>query len=228
MHYVMSDLHGCYDKYLQMLEKIGFSDADVLIFLGDAADRGPDGIRVIQDLMGRANVMPLLGNHEDMFRQVIRAKYGKLSMREKPAARRNYVNWTRNNGGDVTWQAFCALPLEQQREIARWLESLPLYYELSVSGKSFLLAHAGVGGYAPEKELSSCGPYDFIWGRMDYDRAYYRDRYLVTGHTPTVLIDPAARGRIWRGNNHVAIDCGAVFFGTLGCLCLETMEEFYV
>lgn len=36
------------------------------------------------------------------------------------------------------------------------------------------------------------------------------------------------KGKIWMGNNHIAIDCGAVFLGTLGCLCLDTFEEFYV
>ena len=26
----------------------------------------------------------------------------------------------------------------------------------------------------------------------------------------------------------VAIDCGAVYGGRLGCICLDTMEEYYV
>ncbi len=228
MHYVMSDLHGCYDKFLQMLKKICFGGDDTLYFLGDAVDRGPDGIALVQDLMGRDNVRPLLGNHEDMFRRTIWAKYGRPPLSERAAARLNYRNWTKNNGGDVTWRAFCALPVDAQRSIARWLETLPLYYEVSVGGRDFLLVHAGVGSYAPEKDLSDCSPTDLIWGRMDYDRVYYRDRYLVTGHTPTVLIDPAARGRILRKNRHICLDCGVVFFGTLGCLCLETLEEFYV
>ena len=32
--YAMSDLHGCYDKYIKMLEKISFSDSDTLYILG--------------------------------------------------------------------------------------------------------------------------------------------------------------------------------------------------
>jgi len=54
------------------------------------------------------------------------------------------------------------------------------------------------------------------------------NKCIVTGHTPTGLIDAAYNGRVWKGNNHIAIDCGAVFGGVLGCLCLDTMEEFYV
>ena len=228
MQYVMSDLHGRYDLFLRMLDRINFGDRDVLYFLGDAADRGPDGIRVIQDLMGRGNVLPLLGNHEDMFRRAIRGKLGPAPRPDRTETRRNYLNWTRNNGGDITWAAYCALPEPEQRAIAAWLEALPLYYELRAGGREFLLTHAGVGAFAPEKELSACTLDDFIWGRTDYRRIYYFDRYLITGHTPTVLIDPSSRGRIWRGNNHIAVDCGAVFFGTLGCLCLDTLEEFYL
>ena len=35
MIYAMSDLHGYYDKYTKMLEKITFSDDDTLYILGD-------------------------------------------------------------------------------------------------------------------------------------------------------------------------------------------------
>lgn len=228
MHYVMSDLHGCYDLYEKMLKKIRFCDEDTLFFLGDAADRGPEGIRIILDFLGRSNVLPLLGNHEDMFRHAVRSVNAQLSFFGRYSVRRNFWNWTENNGGDITWQAYCALPENERIAIARWLEDLPLYQEVCVGGKTFLLAHAGVGSFVPEKKLSVCTSHDFIWGRMDYTQVYYQNRYLVTGHTPTVIIDPAARGRIWHGNNHIAVDCGAVFFGTLGCLCLDTMEEYYV
>lgn len=40
MTYVMSDLHGMYDKFIAMLEKIDFSDSDELFIIGDIIDRG--------------------------------------------------------------------------------------------------------------------------------------------------------------------------------------------
>ncbi len=36
----MSDLHGNYKAYKDMLEKIEFSNADTLFILGDILDRG--------------------------------------------------------------------------------------------------------------------------------------------------------------------------------------------
>ena len=66
MIYVMSDIHGCYQTYLKMLEKIGLRESDTLYILGDVIDRGKDGIKVLMDMMMRPNVIPLLGNHEYM------------------------------------------------------------------------------------------------------------------------------------------------------------------
>ena len=66
MHYVISDIHGCYEKYRGILQAIRLRSEDTLYVLGDVVDRGPDGIRILQDMMGRANVYPILGNHEFM------------------------------------------------------------------------------------------------------------------------------------------------------------------
>lgn len=228
MHYAMSDIHGCYEKYCRMLEEIAFSDRDTLFFLGDAADRGPEGIRVIQDLMRRPNVICLLGNHEDMFRRVARFFGKKLPLQERGTFERTYVNWTERNGGLVTLLSYAELPESEQQEILAWLEGLPTYYEIALEGRAFLLAHAGVGRYEKEKDPAECELFDFIWERMDYRRVYYKNKLLVTGHTPTVMIDRSSIGRIVKQNHHIAIDCGAVYTGVLGCICLETLEEFYV
>lgn len=69
---------------------------------------------------------------------------------------------------------------------------------------------------------------DYILGEPDYDAIYFEDKIIVTGHTPTGLIERSFNGKIWQMNNHIAIDCGAVFGNSLGCLRLDDMKEFYV
>ena len=51
--YVCSDIHGMYDLYCRMLETVQFSDGDHLYILGDMIDRGPDGIKILQDVIDR-------------------------------------------------------------------------------------------------------------------------------------------------------------------------------
>ena len=66
MIYVISDIHGCYRSYLKMLEKLGVRESDTVYVLGDTIDRGRNGIKVLQDMMMRPNIIPILGNHEYM------------------------------------------------------------------------------------------------------------------------------------------------------------------
>ena len=44
--YVLSDLHGHFDIFIQMLKKINFNDDDELYILGDCCDRGPDSLKI--------------------------------------------------------------------------------------------------------------------------------------------------------------------------------------
>lgn len=232
MIYVMSDLHGCYDKYLQMLKKIKFNSEDTLYVLGDSIDRGDDGIKILLDMMNRPNVVPMLGNHEYMAYSVLKkfnveiTAYNYNSHLDAEAIEM-YENWM-FNGGITTSQAFAKLDKATRDNIMEYLGEFELYEELEVNGNSFVLVHGGLVGFEEDKDLSEYDIHDIIWGRCDYARQYYKDKYLVTGHTPTYNIDENYRGKIYRRNNHIAIDCGAIYGGTLGCICLDTLEEFYV
>ena len=64
--YVLSDIHGEYDKFMRMLEKIHFSDEDTLYVLGDVLDRGPHPMKILLEMMKYSNIIPMMGNHEVM------------------------------------------------------------------------------------------------------------------------------------------------------------------
>ena len=56
--------HSNYIRWMEearvdMLEKINFSDEDTLYILGDIVDRGPDGIKIYQDMMKRKKYIKL-------------------------------------------------------------------------------------------------------------------------------------------------------------------------
>ena len=64
--YVMSDIHGQYDMFMELLGKIELKDTDILYVLGDVLDRGPHPIKTLQQLMKMSNVICMVGNHELM------------------------------------------------------------------------------------------------------------------------------------------------------------------
>ena len=64
--YVVSDLHGHYDVFRQGLKTIKFNNEDRLYVVGDAIDRGSDGVRILREIQRRENMDLILGNHEFM------------------------------------------------------------------------------------------------------------------------------------------------------------------
>ena len=231
MIYVMSDLHGCYEEYLKALDLISFSSEDTLYVLGDVVDRGKEPIRLLQDMMARDNVYPLIGNHEYMAMKVL-AKLcveitednveDHLTVEDMEA----YYHWMQD-GGNVTLEQFKALSYEEKMDILDYLDEFALYEEIEVNGRDYLLVHAGLEPFEKNKSLDDYG-LQMIFKRCNYDQQYFDDTYVITGHTPTIMIDQNYKGKIYEKNHHIAIDCGCVFGFGLGVYCLDTQEKFYI
>ena len=66
MTYVISDIHGYYDQFMELLDLIQLKDTDSLYVLGDVVDRGPHPIKTLLKLMEMPDVICLVGNHELM------------------------------------------------------------------------------------------------------------------------------------------------------------------
>ena len=60
---IISDIHGNFDAFQQVLEDIDTSRVDSIISLGDNIGYGPEPDRVIQELLSRG-IPSIIGNHE--------------------------------------------------------------------------------------------------------------------------------------------------------------------
>lgn len=226
MIYAISDLHGCYKEFLEMLEQIHFCEEDTLYVLGDIVDRGMEGIKLLLDLAERKNVICLRGNHDQTALQML--KYLKVSMtaQQKERIKEVYELWF-SDGGYPTFKAFIALEEEKKKKVLSFLNSFPIFEEITVGNRNFFLSHTGPE-FEKIQKFDLCQVNDFLIGEIEYEKIYFDNKYFVSGHTPTNLIDETYQGRIYTKNKHIAIDCGVFFGDTLGCICLDTMEEFYV
>lgn len=234
MIYVMSDLHGCYDKYKEMLTKIHFKDSDTLYILGDIIDRGKGGIKILFDMMNRPNIFPVLGNHEYMMAQNLKHLLKPITDQTLSEFNEDKMlslqHWIAD-GGDKTLEELKAYSIEDKEILLDYItEEFSLLERITVNNKSFILVHAGLDNFSPERSLESYELHEVLFNMTDYSKEYFRNVYLVTGHTPTFLINPENAGKIYKNNMHIAIDCGVAYpdAGVLGCICLNTFEEYYV
>ncbi|WP_270470146.1 metallophosphoesterase [Faecalibacillus faecis] len=146
MHYVMSDLHGEYEKYKEMLSLINFKDEDVLYVLGDVVDRGKHPLRIIQDMMRRPNVIPLIGNHDYMC--LISLYYLMKEINDTNIQQfedENHLEIIRlwiEDGGQPTLEEFMTLSKTDREEIIDYLGEFNLYEEVCVNNRDFVLVHA--------------------------------------------------------------------------------------
>lgn len=229
MIYVMSDIHGYYNKYIDVLNNINLQDNDTLYILGDVVDKGEYGCKILLDMMKHHNIIALLGNHDNMAKTFLSKLIDKdidINKIDK-SFKRNMIEWVRYEGKN-TFNEFKELSLDDKINVLRYLETFKLYAEINVNNKDYILVHAGLDNFKKTKRLEDYTIDEMIWAETDYNKMYFKDKILITGHTPVsaILFDKNA-DKIYKKNNHIAIDCGCGYGKNLGVLCLNTMEEMY-
>ena len=73
----IGDIHGCSLALDSLLSAIGPMPNDTLVTLGDYIDRGPGSRQVIDRLLSlsrQCNLVPILGNHEEMLLEALNSK----------------------------------------------------------------------------------------------------------------------------------------------------------
>ena len=196
--YAISDLHGQYDIFLKGLSDIKFSDNDFLYVIGDAIDRGPDGIRILQYIQDHKNMDLLIGNHEFMMLDAIDVNTCDLIPYDKSSL------WLNRNGGVTTYRAFESLSTDNKRKLLFWLQHRCLTKTIDVKTDvcdddiKFVLTHSYYSSALDDKcycelnrESNYALMYDAVWltpfrDDLMCDDVYsqYDDRIFVIGHVP--------------------------------------------
>lgn len=226
MLYVISDIHGEYQLFLDLLDKIKFSATDEMIICGDIIDKGEHSVKLLKYIMSQPNIRCILGNHEYAF-----LKYYWALMKD---CEDNYdlvlaklKEYFSNDGYLLDW------------ETVDWIESLPFWIEED----SFICVHAGI----PLTLDNHLMPLEKV--RVEYlvnDRwfkepnvVHLSKKCVFFGHTPTSYVTGKNEIAAYLKPNKTSaqsildfckihLDTGSWLCGILGCFCVETRMAYYV
>ncbi len=204
--FAIGDIHGCLDKLKTLLGMIQVNwNKDLMVFLGDYVDRGPDSRGVIELLLNLKKehadrLIFLKGNHEWMFTQFLKGNDHDLFL---------------PNGGKKTLESYSVEKdkIDIPQSHRDFLDHLDLYFEIN----DYIFVHAGLRPYISISEQS---PEDLLWIRSHFLKSSYDwGKRVIFGHTPFSV--PFIE------TNKVGIDTGAVYGGRLTCLVLPDFEFIF-
>lgn len=209
---VISDIHGCYRTFMELLKQLPHND---ICILGDMIDRGNDSYKVV-DYIKSNNIKCILGNHEDMAIQVSNSS---------PFDEFNLMAWWYNNGGNTTRKSYKEHNMDINIHI-NWFKTLPLYLEYTnKDSQHYILSHSNINmvwdkrGIEPEIFKEWC-----LWSRY-FDKSMYGDSKInksinIIGHTP--------KQYVVEDEDLIFIDTGCVYskYGYLSAYDLETKEVY--
>lgn len=222
MTFVTANLHGDNAGFQKLLQTIKFKESDILYMLGDSVDIGEESMELLTDMSMRVNVYPLAGEHDLKALRMLSGFEKMLKNGDTPTAEfsAEMTAWA-GDGGMVTLTGYRKLDADMREGVLDYLSDFMLCDEIEAGGKTYFLAHAGLSGYDEEKFPEDYEPEEVFATELP-DEDFFKTRTLIVGHAPT------ESGKIERRDGVIYLDCGAGRGGRIGCLCLETGEEYYV
>lgn len=174
--YACSDLHGCYSLYEQIIKDL--KPEDVVYFLGDAGDRGPDSYKTICAILDNPQFIYLKGNHEDMLIDCMEIYL------KKDNSKHYAFDLLKRNGGETTFNSWVEDPNKEQRyQQLKKIKYITSY--INLKGQNIILTHAG---FTPKINTKIPSEQCLLWDRShmddEWDEAHFYDVYIVHGHTP--------------------------------------------
>lgn len=232
--FAVSDVHGNLDYLKGLLDKISFSQDDVLLILGDLIEKGPQNIETLQyiiQLCKTHTVHVLRGNcdrllfddsipDEWLFR--FRNSWGGRTVTNDFARR---LNLPLNQVEDVA-PLRRAVKQEFPEEIA-FLTDLPVILE----SDHYIFVHGGIPGEEALQNLSALNPWECMKNDNFLGQGHvFRNRWCVVGHWPATLYReqwPCANPLVDPKQQIVSIDGGCVIKqdGQLNALLLPAVPH---
>ncbi|WKK77912.2 metallophosphoesterase family protein [Marivirga salinae] len=212
--FAISDIHGCYYTFKELLNTIGLNKSDELILLGDYINRGSYSKEVVDLVMqletDQYNIHCIKGNHEDMIFDSI--------LYDDEAS-----------GEPETLKSFGISNLREiPKKYTDWFLNLKPYH---ISG-NYILVHAGLDFKQKHLLTDNRNMYwiNFWYEDIDYERL--GDKIIIHGHKSVEKQDILSMRDDILQSQVLAIDNGCFKtdqpgLGSLCCFNLDTKDLYF-
>jgi serine/threonine protein phosphatase 1 len=210
--YAVGDIHGEADALLQLLAKLPVAPTDLVIFLGDAINRGPDPFDCIEQIIAfdRCRKVFVQGNHEEAM--LVFLEDGDIAPLAGLTPQTTLDSYAKR-GYALTPGDPNSLPLPHLRFYAQmepW--TLPFYIT-----DDYIFTHAGWDLALP---LTLQSPGAMRWGKVKGVESPYWNQTVVRGHTPFPKV------MFTRTKGYIGVDTGCSMGGLLSAVALPSREVF--
>lgn len=191
--YYFTDIHGELPLFNAIMNYC--SNDSLIIFGGDAIDRGKDGYKIMTELLNNPRVIYLKGNHEDMFVAAVREfkqhfpnpQFNQKRLEQILAGINTFdykypaIQLFLYNGGKPTFLNWFndGMPMD----IIKQLENLPITF----SYNNLDFCHAG-GVYKSFIHKNRQDRDFMLWDRGAFEYGWTPNRICVHGHTPVAAM----------------------------------------
>ncbi|WP_309399636.1 metallophosphoesterase [Cerasicoccus maritimus] len=208
--YAIGDVHGCSDELNELLTLLELGQHDMVVFVGDLVNRGPNSREVLRIARNLPGCYCLLGNHELRL------------LKYRDSKDRSILK-------DYDWETIPKLGDED------WRFMREFHLNLHFPGLNTVIVH---GGFLPNipwddqeanvvtqiqvynKKTGSWGKRADISGGESWMKYWHGPPFVVSGHTP--------RSKVVRTKWSICIDTGCAYGGHLTAFELTERKIYQV
>lgn len=206
---VISDIHANLKAFKKLLNKVKFTEQDVLILLGDIVEKGEqslDILRYVMQLSKNHTVYTVCGNCDAIALEILREDKNKELLGYILTRKHTLVGEMCREAGiaisrELNMLAAKEILRERYHDEIEYIQNMP--HVLKVN--DYVFAHAAMRS----EHLEEMKPSQVMRADAFMNQGYHFDKYHVVGHWPTVLYSkeiPDCNPRIDKENKIISID----------------------
>ena len=180
---VLSDIHGDYEGFINVLNEIHFSNDDYLIIVGDILEKGKNSLKLLRKVMNMNNCTLVLGNNDTLFSDWKSGFVQPSDMIWYMNSREHSIFLEMANELNLEYQTEEDLKILEEQVFKTYPNEINFLNNCPyiVDTEDYIFVHAGID---PNKELNEQDTDTCISAPAFSNTKYKFEKIVIVGHWP--------------------------------------------